>query len=123
MATAALWLSLSHRDSFDLYGAAAILGVGIGLGYAALGTRHSALGTMAVEHVEPAETAAAGGVNALVRVVGSSLAGAVTAAVLSGAGAGWSFGASAVAAPLSAIFGYAHNVPARVPGLPAEELA
>ncbi|MER5425797.1 MFS transporter [Streptosporangium roseum] len=116
VATAALWLSFSHRDSFDLYGAAAILGVGIGLGYAALGT-------MAVEHVEPAETAAAGGVNALVRVIGSSLAGAVTAAVLSGAGAGWSFGASAVAALLSAIFGYAHNVLARVPGLPAEELA
>ncbi|TMR28623.1 MFS transporter, partial [Nonomuraea zeae] len=61
---AALWLVLSRAGS-DLYGAAAVLGLGIGLGYAALGT-------MAVEHVEPAKTAAAGGVNALVRVVGSS---------------------------------------------------
>ncbi|MEU7893384.1 MFS transporter [Nonomuraea sp. NPDC049152] len=115
VATAALWLSISHRSPFDLYGAAAVLGVGIGLGYAALGT-------MAVEHVEPAKTAAAGGVNALVRVIGSSLAGAVTAAVLSSAGAGWSFGASAVAALISAVFGYAHGFLARVPGLLAEEL-
>lgn len=115
VAMAALWLSISHRSPFDLYGAAAVLGVGIGLGYAALGT-------MAVEHVEPAKTAAAGGGNALVRVIGSSLAGAVTAAVLSSAGAGWSFGASAVAALISAVFCYAHGFLARVPGLLAEEL-
>jgi hypothetical protein len=61
-------------------------------------------------------------VNALVRVVGGSLAGAVTAAVLTSAGAGWSFGTSAVAALLSAIFGYAHGVLARVPGPLAQEL-
>ncbi|WP_214416555.1 MFS transporter [Sphaerisporangium fuscum] len=115
VAAAALWLSLSHRGPADLYAAAVVLGVGIGLGYAALGT-------MAVEHVEPAKTAAAGGVNALVRVVGSSLAGAVSSALLSGAGAGWSFAASAVAALVSAVFGYAHGVLARVPGLLAEEL-
>ncbi|MFI6799581.1 MFS transporter [Streptosporangium canum] len=116
VAAAALWLSLSHGGSADLYGAAAVLGVGIGLGYAALGT-------MAVEHVEPAKTAAAGGVNALVRVVGSSLAGAVTAALLSGSGPGWSFAASAVAALLSAIFGYAHGVLARVPDILTKEMA
>ncbi|UBU11075.1 hypothetical protein [Nonomuraea gerenzanensis] len=63
---------------------------------------------MAVEHVEPAKTAAAGGINALVRVVGSSVAGAVGAAVLSGGGAGWSFGVAAaglLAALFSAFYG------------------
>jgi hypothetical protein len=59
----------------------AVLGLGIGLGYAALGT-------MAVEHVAPTKTAAVGGVNALVRLVGSSPAGAVGAAVLSTGGPG-----------------------------------
>ncbi|MEU8102152.1 MFS transporter [Nonomuraea muscovyensis] len=108
VAVATLWLSVSHHGPADLYGAATLLGVGIGLAYAALGT-------MAVEHVEPAKTAAAGGVNALVRVIGSSLAGAVTAAVLSGAGAGWSFAACAVAALVSAVSGYAHRALARVP--------
>ncbi|MEV0203139.1 MFS transporter [Nonomuraea sp. NPDC050691] len=116
VAVAALWLSLAHGSSTALYGAATVLGLGIGLGYAALGT-------MAVEHVEPAKTAAAGGVNALVRVVGSSLAGAVTAAVLSGAGAGWSFAASAIAALVSAAFAFAQGALARTPALVAGEAA
>ena len=94
---AALWLAVSRSSSADLYGAATLLGLGIGLGYAAVGT-------MAVEHVEPAKTAAAGGVNALVRVVGSSVAGAVGAAVLSSGGAGWTFGVAAGAALLAALF-------------------
>ncbi|WP_049563819.1 MFS transporter [Nonomuraea sp. SBT364] len=99
---AALWLAVSRSSGADLYGAATLLGLGVGLGYAALGT-------MAVEHVEPAKTAAAGGVNALVRVVGSSVAGAVGAAVLSSGGAGWSFGVAAGAALLAALFAAAYG--------------
>ncbi|WP_344927434.1 MFS transporter [Streptosporangium carneum] len=99
---AALWLAVSRSSGVDLYGAATLLGLGIGLGYAALGT-------MAVEHVEPAKTAAAGGVNALVRVVGSSVAGAVGAAVLSSGGAGWTFGVAAGAALLAALFAAVHG--------------
>ncbi|HUR06028.1 MAG TPA: MFS transporter [Nonomuraea sp.] len=99
---AALWLAVSRSSSADLYGAATVLGLGVGLGYAALGT-------MAVEHVEPAKTAAAGGVNALVRVVGSSVAGAVGAAVLSSGGAGWTFGVAAGAALLAALFAAAYG--------------
>ncbi|WP_223167837.1 MFS transporter [Nonomuraea sp. SYSU D8015] len=93
---AALWLALFRDGGSGLYGAAAVLGLGIGLGYAALGT-------MAVEHVEPAKTAVAGGVNALVRVVGSSLAGAVGAAGLSTGGPGWSFAVAAAAALLATL--------------------
>ncbi|MFC5835633.1 MFS transporter [Nonomuraea insulae] len=99
---AALWLTVSRSSGADLYGAATLLGLGIGLGYAALGT-------MAVEHVEPAKTAAAGGVNALVRIVGSSVAGAVGAVVLAGGGAGWTFGVAAVAALLAALFAAVHG--------------
>ncbi|SEU34706.1 MFS transporter [Nonomuraea wenchangensis] len=99
---ATLWLAVSRSSGVDLYGAATLLGLGIGLGYAALGT-------MAVEHVEPAKTAAAGGVNALVRVVGSSVAGAVGAAVLSSGGAGWTFGVAAGAALLAALFSAFHG--------------
>ncbi|WP_433216126.1 MFS transporter [Microtetraspora malaysiensis] len=94
---AALWLAVSSSSGADLYGAATLLGLGVGLGYAALGT-------MAVEHVEPAKTAAAGGVNALVRLVGSSVAGAVGAALLSSGGAVWTFGVAAGAALLAALF-------------------
>ncbi|WP_043630027.1 MFS transporter [Nonomuraea candida] len=103
---AALWLAVSRSSSADLYGAATVLGLGVGLGYAALGT-------MAVEHVEPAKTAAAGGINALVRVVGSSVAGAVGAVVLAAGGAGWSFGVAAVAALLAALFAAAYGNLAR----------
>ncbi len=108
VAVATLWLAVSHGSAADLYGAATVLGLGVGLGYAALGT-------MAVEHVEPAKTAAAGGVNALVRVAGSSVSGAVTAVVLANAGAGWSFAASAIAALVSAVFAFAHGALGRTP--------
>ncbi|MGR6915910.1 MFS transporter [[Actinomadura] parvosata] len=94
---AALWLAVSRSSGTDLYGAATVLGLGVGLGYAALGT-------MAVEHVEPTRTASAGGINALVRIVGSSVAGAVGAAVLAGGGAGWSFGVAALAGLLATLF-------------------
>ncbi|MEV7808715.1 MFS transporter [Microbispora sp. NPDC088329] len=116
VAVAALWLAVSHDSPAALYGAGVGLGVGIGLSYAALGT-------MAVQHVEPAKTSAAGGVNALVRIVGSSLAGAVTAAVMSGAGAGWSFGAAALAAAASAVSGFGHAAVIRIPRLSVEEPA
>jgi hypothetical protein len=79
-----------------------VLGLGVGLGYAALGT-------MAVQHVEPARTAAAGGVNALVRVLGSSLAGAVGAVVLAAGGPGWAFTLAAGAALVAALFAAVHG--------------
>ncbi|MEV4800051.1 MFS transporter [Nonomuraea sp. NPDC049421] len=102
VSASALWLALSGSSPMDLYGAATVLGLGTGLGYAALGT-------MAVEHVEPAKTAAAGGINALVRIAGGSVAGAVGAAVLDAGGPAWTFGVAAAAGLLAALFATAHT--------------
>lgn len=70
-----LWLVLRHDHSYDIYLATTLLGLGVGLSFAALGT-------MAVEHVDPSKTAVASAVNALVRLVGGSVAGAVISAIL-----------------------------------------
>ncbi|MEU7856433.1 MFS transporter [Nonomuraea sp. NPDC049141] len=98
---AALWLVFAHRTGGDIYVATSLLGIGLGVGYAALGT-------MAVEHVSPDKTALAAGVNALVRIVGGSTAGAVIAALLAAQpgvlGYQWVFGVAAVAGAVAAVF-------------------
>ncbi|HUR09538.1 MAG TPA: MFS transporter, partial [Nonomuraea sp.] len=98
---AALWLVFAHRTGGDIYVATSLLGIGLGVGYAALGT-------MAVEHVSPDKTALAAGVNALVRIVGGSTAGAVIAALLAAQpgvlGYQWVFGVAAVAGGVAAVF-------------------
>ncbi|GAA3159059.1 MFS transporter [Nonomuraea roseoviolacea] len=106
VAVAGLWMAVRHGAPADVYVATSLLGVGLGVGYAALGT-------MAVEHVDPAKTAAAAGVNALVRIVGGSTAGAVIAAILGALpgehGYQWVFATAAagslVAAVFAAVFG------------------
>ncbi|MGW0805596.1 MFS transporter [Nonomuraea sp. NPDC002799] len=98
---AGLWLVLAHDAPAHLYVASSLMGIGLGVGYAALGT-------MAVEHVEPAKTALAAGVNALVRIVGGSTAGATIAAVLAARpgvpGYQWIFGVAAAAGIVAAAF-------------------
>ncbi|NUS02182.1 MAG: MFS transporter [Nonomuraea sp.] len=98
---AGVWLVLAHDSSAALYVASSLMGVGLGIGYAALGT-------MAVEHVEPSRTALAAGVNALVRIVGGSVAGAAIAAILAARpgvqGFQWVFGAAAAAGLVAAVF-------------------
>jgi hypothetical protein len=54
---------------------AALLGVGFGVGYAALGT-------LAVQHVPLDSSAIASGINSLVRTAGGSVGPAVTASIL-----------------------------------------
>ncbi|MEU9941507.1 MFS transporter [Streptomyces lavendulae] len=71
-----IWLIMRHDHPFDIYVATALLGVGVGLSFAALGT-------MAVEHVDPNKTAVASAVNSLVRLVGGGVASALTSAILS----------------------------------------
>ncbi|MFF5256845.1 MFS transporter [Streptomyces leeuwenhoekii] len=70
-----VYLVLRHDHSYDLYVATTLLGLGVGCSFAALGT-------MAVEHVDASKTAVASAVNSLVRLVGGSIAGAVTSAIL-----------------------------------------
>lgn len=72
-----LWLALSHSHVSDVLIYSAVMGVGIGIGYAALGT-------LAVQHVPMSQSGIASGVNSLVRTVGGSISGAVAAAVLTG---------------------------------------
>ncbi len=50
-------------------------GIGFGIGYAALGA-------LAVQHVPMTESGIASGINSLVRTAGGSVAGAITASVL-----------------------------------------
>lgn len=92
VAAAGVWLVAAPATA----AATALLGVGIGLGY-------GALGTMAVEHVDPVETATASGINALVRLVGSAVAGVVAPALLTTSGAAAALLAPACAAVLAAL--------------------
>ncbi|MFC4122725.1 MFS transporter [Nonomuraea zeae] len=100
-ALAALLLVVANDSAADLYASSSLMGIGLGIGYAALGT-------MAVEHVDPAKTALAAGVNALVRIVGGSTAGAVIAAILAAQpgvlGYQWIFGVAAAAGAVAAVF-------------------
>jgi hypothetical protein len=103
-----LWLVLSHAHVTDVLSSMTLLGLGIGLAY-------SALATMAIEHVEPARTGVASGVNSLVRMLGASISGAVAAAVLAAhvpvngtlpsvGGYELGFGITAIGAALAAVF-------------------
>ena len=70
-----VWLAFSHDRVSDVMIFSGIMGLGVGIGYAALGT-------LAVQHVPLTQSGIASGVNTLVRTVGGSIAGAVTASVL-----------------------------------------
>ncbi|MBX6769466.1 MAG: MFS transporter, partial [Actinomadura rubrobrunea] len=107
-ALANVYLILRHGHEYDIYIATFLLGLGVGLSFAALGT-------MAVEHVDRSKTAVASGVNSLVRLVGGSIAGSVAAAILTSETIGGtdvpsvdayeiSFAVSAVAGGLAAVF-------------------
>ncbi|MEU6402402.1 MFS transporter [Streptomyces sp. NPDC046985] len=72
---ALVMLALFHSDSVEIYIATSVMGLGIGLSFAALGT-------MSVEHVSPDQTAAANGVNSLARMIGGSIAAPVITAIL-----------------------------------------
>ncbi|GAA0954655.1 MFS transporter [Nonomuraea longicatena] len=103
---AGLWLVFAHDGTADFLVATSLLGLGLGTGYAALGT-------MSVEHVRPEQTAAAAGINALVRIAGGSMAGAVTAAILAALpgvhGYQWIFGVAAAAGAVAAVFAFVYG--------------
>ncbi|GAA0905427.1 MFS transporter [Pseudonocardia zijingensis] len=116
-AAAELWLVFSHGHVTDVLTAMTLLGLGIGLAY-------SALATMAIEHVDPARTGVASGVNSLVRMLGACIAGAVAAAVLAASvpegatlpsitGYEVGFGVTAVGAVVAALFALGFGLLAR----------
>ncbi|MFC9997988.1 MFS transporter [Nocardia sp. NPDC127526] len=70
------WLTFSNAHGYDMIIANVLQGTGFGIGYAALGT-------LAVQHVPMSESGIASGINSLVRTAGGSIAGAVTASILS----------------------------------------
>jgi MFS family permease len=71
-----LWLAVSHSGGSDILVFSAIQGLGVGIGYAALGT-------LAIQHVPMDQSGIASGINTLVRTTGGSIASATTGAVLS----------------------------------------
>jgi MFS family permease len=69
------WLAISSSHAYDAVGYAILLGIGFGIGYAALGT-------LAVQHVPLDSSAIASGINSLVRTAGGSVGAAITSSIL-----------------------------------------
>jgi EmrB/QacA subfamily drug resistance transporter len=68
-------LALGHDRSLEIYGTAALLGVGIGLAFASLAN-------LIVEAVRPDQTGIATGMNTIMRSIGGAIGGQVSASVL-----------------------------------------
>jgi EmrB/QacA subfamily drug resistance transporter len=75
MAGAFLILGLAHSASWQILLAMTLVGIGIGFAYAALAN-------LVVEAVPPGQTGVATGMNAVMRTIGSSLGGQITASVI-----------------------------------------
>jgi EmrB/QacA subfamily drug resistance transporter len=72
-----LLLTLSRDARWEIYVAAAILGAGIGLAFAAMAN-------LIIENVGPGQTGVATGMNTVTRTVGGAFGGAATASVIAG---------------------------------------
>lgn len=69
-------IAAAHRHPYELLISTALLGVGIGLAFAALGN-------LIVQAVEPHQTGAAGGMNTVMRTIGGAIGGQITATLIS----------------------------------------
>ena len=74
--SAYLMLALAHGARWEVYVASSLLGLGIGLAFAAMAN-------LVIENVEPDETGVATGMNTVMRSVGGAFGGAVTASIIS----------------------------------------
>ena len=70
-------LSLAHGSQWEIYVAVVLLGSGIGLAFAAMAN-------LIIEHVGPAQTGVATGMNTVTRTIGGAFGGAAAASVLAG---------------------------------------
>jgi EmrB/QacA subfamily drug resistance transporter len=66
------WLAVAHRHPYDMLISSAVLGVGIGLAFAALGN-------LIVQAVPPTQTGVASGMNTVMRTLGGALGGQLSA--------------------------------------------
>ena len=66
------WLAVAHRHPYDMLISAAVLGIGIGLAFAALGN-------LIVQAVPPSQTGVATGMNTVMRTLGGALGGQLAA--------------------------------------------
>jgi EmrB/QacA subfamily drug resistance transporter len=71
------FLAAAHAHPYDMLISAALLGIGIGLAFAALGN-------LVVEAVRPEQTGAAGGMNTVMRTIGGALGGQLAATFIAG---------------------------------------
>ena len=72
-----LLLAFARTERWEVYLAAALLGVGIGLAFAAMAN-------LIIENVGPEQTGVATGMNTVTRTVGGAFGGAATASILAG---------------------------------------
>jgi EmrB/QacA subfamily drug resistance transporter len=70
-------LAVAHGERIEIYGAAALLGVGIGLAFASLAN-------LIVEAVPPQQTGVATGMNTVMRTVGGSVGSTIGATIIAG---------------------------------------
>jgi len=70
-------LAWAHSAKWEIYVAAALLGAGIGLAFAAMAN-------LIIENVGPEQTGVATGMNTVTRTVGGAFGGAATASILAG---------------------------------------
>ena len=75
VAAAAAWLATWHDRPWEILGAMALIGIGVGFAYAAMAT-------LITEAVRPTETGVATGMNTVMRTVGGVIGGQVGAALL-----------------------------------------
>jgi MFS family permease len=71
-AAAFAWLAVAHRHPYDMLISSTLLGVGIGLAFAALGN-------LIVQAVPPTQTGVATGMNTVMRTLGGALGGQLSA--------------------------------------------
>ena len=70
-------IAVAHGSPLDMLLSAALMGVGIGLSFAALGN-------LIVQAVEPQQTGAAGGMNTVMRTIGGAIGGQLSATFIAG---------------------------------------
>ena len=76
-ASAFMLIAVAHEHPYDMLASAALLGIGVGLAFAALGN-------LIVQAVPPEQTGVAGGMNTVMRAIGGAIGGQLAATFIAG---------------------------------------